>query len=56
MCNFAKYMDFTGLCGINYYATYRNVISGRKFVIVISQHIESKQIEEVKSSLFYSLL
>ena len=40
MCNFAKDMDFEDLPSTNDYATYGNVILGRKFLIVISQHIE----------------
>ena len=53
MCNFAKDMDFEGLPGTNDYATYENAVSGRKFVIVISQHIESKQVEEIRSNHFF---
>lgn len=56
MCNFAKDMDFGGLPGTNDYATYGNAVSGREFVTAISQHIESKQVEEVRSSPCFSLL
>jgi hypothetical protein len=56
MCNFAKDMDFGGLSGTNDYTTYGNAVSRREFVIVISQHIEIKQVEEVRSSLCFSLL
>jgi hypothetical protein len=55
MCNFAKDMDFGGLPGTNDYATYANAVSGREFVIAISQHIESKQVEEVRNSPCFSL-
>ena len=56
MCNFAKDMDFGGLPTVNDYATYGNAVSGKEFVTAISQHIESKQIEEVRSSPCFSLL
>lgn len=55
MCNFAKDMDFGALSDINDYATYGNAVSGREFVTVISQHTESKQVEEVRSNLYFSL-
>ena len=55
MCNFAKDMDFEDLPSTNDYATYGNAILGRKFLIVISQHIEWKQISEIRSSFLFSL-
>ena len=56
ICNFAKDMEFGGLRGTNNYATYRNTVLVREFVIVNSQHIESKQVEEVRKIPCFSLV
>jgi hypothetical protein len=55
MCNFAKNMDFGGLLGTNDYTTYGNTVSEKEFINVISQHIKSKQVEEVRSNYCFSL-
>ena len=55
ICNFAKDMDFEGLPSTNDYAIYGNVVSEREFVTAISQHIESKQVEEIRSNLYFYL-
>ena len=48
-------MDFENLLGTNDYAIYGNVVSEREFVTAISQHIESKQVEEIRSNLYFYL-
>ena len=36
--------------------TYTNAISGREFLIAIAQHLESNQVEEKRTSPFFSLI
>ena len=56
LLQFGRFMDMPSIGAIDEYGTYSNAVSGREFLLAIASVLEDKLIEEVTTSLYFSIM